>query len=297
MEKSHASRLRRFCLMMALTALCLGSRADDLKKFFRPEQIEKANTGRKTEFFSSVEKETLTLINLARLYPKQFLKLYMDYAGARAVSGNTYYTSLTKELKVMEPCNELLPDKRMFESAKCWATEAGQEGIVGHMRKTCSASFNGECCSYGSGTAIGIVMQLLIDEGVESLGHRRICLDQGYKLIGISVQPHKTYGTNAVLDFTYGRSENFYSKASAQKQKSKKAAAKLKASKKAMVKKKTVKTHAASGITTKKKTVKAHSSSGIAAKKNTAKKTVKKSVTAKNKSKQKASAKSQLAKN
>jgi hypothetical protein len=270
MEKLHTTFLRRFCLMLALTALCLGSMASDLKKFFKPEQIAKANTGKNAEFMNGEEKETLTLINLARLYPRQFLKLYMDYAGSMAVSGNTYYTSLTKDLKTMEPCGALLPDKAMYESAKCWATEAGKEGIVGHDRKNCAGYFNGECCSYGSGTGLDIVMQLLIDDGVKSLGHRHICLDRYYTLVGISLQPHKTYGVNAVLDFTYDRTNNFYSRTSAQK-KIKKAAAKSRAAHKTAVKKKTAKTSSTSKI----------------AAKNATKKSAKQSATAKNKTNKK----------
>jgi hypothetical protein len=45
-----------------------------------------------------------------------------------------------------------------------------------------------------------IVLQLLIDEDVPSLGHRRILLEK-YQTIGVSIQPHSHYGFNAVLDF------------------------------------------------------------------------------------------------
>jgi hypothetical protein len=263
--KKSCSYPHRFYLLLVLTFLCLGLQATDLKKIFTPGQIERANTGKEARFMSAVEKETLTLINLARLYPKQFLKLYMDYAGKKAVNGNSYYTSLTKELKAMEPCNELLPDKVMYELAKCWATEAGKQGMVGHNRKNCTGSYNGECCSYGSAAGTDIVMQLLIDDGVKSLGHRRICLDKNYRLVGISVQPHKTYGTNAVLDFTYNKSDNTFSKASAQKE----------------IKKTTSKQKAIQKTTVKKKTMKSDFSSKIAVKKSNAKRTVRKPATAK----------------
>jgi hypothetical protein len=42
-------------------------------------------------------------------------------------------------------------------------------------------------------------MDLLIDEGVPSLGHR-IILFKPHTQIGVSIQPHKKYRWNAVLD-------------------------------------------------------------------------------------------------
>jgi hypothetical protein len=277
--------------MLVLTALCLGLRATNLKKFFRPEQVSMANTGKEAEFLSPEEKETLAIINLARLYPKQFLKMYMDYAGSRAVSGNTYYTSLTKDLKEMEPGGLLLPDKDMYESAKCWATEAGTEGIVGHNRKECRENFSGECCSYGMSKAIDIVMQLLIDDGVKSLGHRRICLSNGYNRVGISLQPHKTYRVNTVLDFCWKGNGN-YAKASSGKQKIKRTvASKTKTS--GTMKKKALSKKPVAKNTVKKKS----GTNPVAAKKKVAKKPMKQVATVKNGDKQKAPAKKQLAKN
>ena len=44
-----------------------------------------------------------------------------------------------------------------------------------------------------------IVLSLLIDEGVPSLGHRKILLGN-YSQIGLSIKPHKKYETNTVID-------------------------------------------------------------------------------------------------
>ena len=58
----------------------------------------------------------------------------------------------------------------------------------------------GECIHYGGDDALGIVTSLLIDQSVKSLGHRKICLGY-FTEAGISIQPHSSYGKNAVLDF------------------------------------------------------------------------------------------------
>ena len=44
----------------------------------------------------------------------------------------------------------------------------------------------------------GIILNLLVDENVQSLGHRRICLGS-YEVMAPSCQPHKAYGSVAVL--------------------------------------------------------------------------------------------------
>ncbi len=74
---------------------------------------------------------------------------------------------------------------------------------VGDDRKknNCVQDFNGECCYYGMDDAFIIVFSLLINEKVRSLGHRKIMLSKDYTLIGVYLQPHVTYGANAVLDF------------------------------------------------------------------------------------------------
>jgi hypothetical protein len=297
MEKSHTPLLRRFCLMLALTILCLVSRANDLKKFFTPEQIVKANTGKDAGFMNDKEKKTLTVINLARLYPRQFLKFYMDYAGPSAVSGNTYYTTLTKELKEMDARGALMPDKDMYDLAKCWATEAGKEGVVGHERKNCDGWISAECCSYGSGSGIGVAMQLLIDDGVKSLGHRKICLSEEYKRVGICMQPHKIYGVNTVLDFERDPNYNPYMSnlAKSKKQKIGYRNAKNKTGKRTFTVRKTSKTKVAVKSSGDKRSKTNSFSKSIATKKSVIKKPTKQ--TAKNKSGQKASAKQQLAKN
>jgi uncharacterized protein YkwD len=45
------------------------------------------------------------------------------------------------------------------------------------------------------------VLDLLVDWGVPSLGHRHALLDGYYKKIGVSILPHKTSAHIAVLDF------------------------------------------------------------------------------------------------
>jgi len=46
-----------------------------------------------------------------------------------------------------------------------------------------------------------VAIQLLIDEGVPSLGHRKACLDKSMEKVGLNIQPHASYDYCCVLDF------------------------------------------------------------------------------------------------
>ena len=79
-------------------------------------------------------------------------------------------------------------------------------GYAGHKRVNADCekqkSYNGECCDYGNDDPLEIILSLLIDEGIPSLGHRKVFLS-AYTKIGVSIQPHKRYGTGVVFDFAY----------------------------------------------------------------------------------------------
>lgn len=169
------------------------------------------NTAANTPYLSKAEKEAIYILNLVRSNPLLFTKtVLLDYP---SVSGNNYlaedsfyFISLIDTLKKLEPLDILYPDSKCFESARYHAISSGITGYVGHERKTkiskAKKYYNGECCDYGHSNPLDIILSLLIDEGIPSLGHRNILLSS-YSKIGVSVQPHKRYGTNAVFDFYY----------------------------------------------------------------------------------------------
>ena len=161
------------------------------------EELAKANTCANTSYLTKNEKEVIQYVNLARMYPAKYAKIEL----VDADKTTTYYKSLVKTLNSMTPVLPLTTDKKAYESAKCFALEQAKSGETGHDRENCESYFFGECCSYGKENARGVVMQLLVDNGVPSLGHREICLTAGYTAIGVSFQDHKVYGSCCVLDF------------------------------------------------------------------------------------------------
>jgi hypothetical protein len=137
------------------------------------------------------------------LFAKTVVLQYPDYAGEEELKQSSYYRSLLEFLKNKKTMPLLYAEKSLFESAKCHAETSGQAGYVGHNRRSAGCksveTFMGECCQYGYQDPLMIVMNLLIDEDVPSLGHR-IVLFKPHTQIGVSLQPHKKYRWNAVFD-------------------------------------------------------------------------------------------------
>lgn len=170
-------------------------------------EYQACNTASRVAYMTPDEKNTIYILNLARQYPQLFLETvvlqYPTYSGEERLRKSDFYKSLVTFLRQRKPLPILSPDSALFQSAFCHAQSSGRSGYVGHNRQTRSCKsvekFRGECCDYGSPDPLTIVMHLLIDEGVESLGHRLILFNP-YSKIGVSIQPHKNYRWNAVLD-------------------------------------------------------------------------------------------------
>ena len=168
--------------------------------------LQKACTAMEAKYLSETEQDIIHIINIMRLDPPGFIekvvKSYPELVNEPEMRNSTYYKSLLQDLAAARPMQPLIPDEPLFKSARCHAVQSGQTGYVGHGRsKPCNESMNfeGECCQYGVKNALGVVMELLIDEGIQSLGHRKILMGN-YTHIGVAMRPHKTYSVNTVLD-------------------------------------------------------------------------------------------------
>lgn len=171
-------------------------------------QLDSANTAKDINEITSVEKEAIMYVNLARLYPQLFAKIEVEkYTGTARyvdyVKKSAYRTSLITELKKRKPTTALQFDKSLYDYAKCFAKELGNDGKVTHERKICAKGTFAECCSYGMDTGKDIVMQWLIDDKVSSVGHRINCLNPLYAKIGIGVYIHTVWYNCAVADLVW----------------------------------------------------------------------------------------------
>lgn len=174
--------------------------------FFSEKEIDAANTAKDADYLTQEEKDIFLYNNLARIQPKKFHSFYVMYTESKGYEGllktDHYYKTLSTDLLNRQPSGPMYPDKKMFELAECWAVESGELGIVGHDRVSCPEGYSGENCSYGFSDGLDIVMQLLVDHGVESLGHRKNMLNPGWKGMGTAIRPHADYRFCAVQNFT-----------------------------------------------------------------------------------------------
>lgn len=190
---------------------------EDLDKQFESQwslqERNRANTAINETYLSKVEKEVYYYLNLFRINPPLFGKTYASaYDGSIGYSKGYAFDerkeSLLLELSQLESLPLLRPDELLFESADCFATEGGKQGIVGHDRSTtgCMKLNVAECCHYGGCfSGYEIVMAFLVDagEGNAALGHRRILLNSRYNMLGVAIRDHATYKKNVVLDFNH----------------------------------------------------------------------------------------------
>jgi uncharacterized protein YkwD len=181
---------------------------------WKASELKAAKNYTAISFLDPTEKEMLYYANLVRINPKLFCETYLqEYIDINHLDRrNTYVASLIKMLNNSKPSCVLVADASLQEMAKSHAVYMGTKGLTGHnefdkrIKKYLKGKFCGigENCSYGPNQAIDILMSFLIDEGVTSLGHRENLMNPDYNSVGISVKPHKTYGTNSVMDFGFG---------------------------------------------------------------------------------------------
>lgn len=173
------------------------------KDHLQPETINTdTNSAATIAWMSTHDREVLYWLNVARMNPSGFYNRFLLKA-AQANPSDSYLRSLMTTMYSMKPVPALLPDKTLYDEAMCHARSSGSSGYVGHARThaPCKKIYSGECCSYGAESPLGVVIQLLVDDGVPSLGHRILCLEAGFKLAGIASAPHTRFGSNTVIDF------------------------------------------------------------------------------------------------
>ncbi len=200
------SSLFQFCFSQTISEL-LGE-YDFFEERWNRAVLAKANTTRNIHYMSLEEKRVVFLCNLARLDGALFEETFLTHYLEKRKRKTEYVTSLQKKLKRVKNLPVLKVSKPLFDIAKEHATTSGKKGEVGHT------NFNkrykkilkiygqvGENCDYGSNKAIDIVLSLLIDQNVPSLGHRENILSPSFKVIGVSIQLHTSYRFVCVQSF------------------------------------------------------------------------------------------------
>jgi uncharacterized protein YkwD len=195
-------------LLLLFLLLCspLLSRATDLSSFLRqyPEAVlQECNTASKFSAMSQQEKDVVLLTNLVRKDPKKFSEVFIDaYVSTSEFyeSSNPYVISLKRDLQTRKPAAVLQVHNTLNKTAREHAVYCGTTGHMGHHgfdgRSKTVAKFLkhlllGENCGYVRTEALDFVMDLLIDESIRDVGHRKNILHPKFTTIGVAIQPFK----------------------------------------------------------------------------------------------------------
>ena len=152
-------------------------------------------------------------INLARRYPNEFYNLSKWYSDSVGYGNSSYMRSLKSDLRKLEPLCLLQVDENLSRFSDEHARDLGRKGKTGH-RSSRGKSYNtrveallnnysavGEVCFYGDLPGWAMIVELVIDQGVRSLGHRENILNPEFRLMGIATAEHKVYGNSCVVEF------------------------------------------------------------------------------------------------
>ena len=175
---------------------------------FTSEQISKANTAKDASYLTQAEKDVILYCNLARLDGPTFINQYL---GKLKGSSNSYEKSLLEDLATIKNLPMLKPNSKLAKAAKYHVDDIGPKGLVQHessdgtncgnrVRKYYKGGYIGENIDFGPSAAMDIVLDLLIDQDVESLGHRKNILNLNFTRIGVSIGAHKEYRNSCVQD-------------------------------------------------------------------------------------------------
>jgi uncharacterized protein YkwD len=186
-----------------------------------------------SSFAQAVELEIVAELNLARTQPGAYADILREYRtlirgsylerpgeirivlneGARAVDEAISFLSRQK------PLEPLALSKGLTLAARDHAIDQGKTGQTGHDgsdRSTMGDRIGrygswlriaGENISYGGKTARDVIIQLIVDDGVPSRGHRSNIFNEKFTVVGTALGTHPKYRTLCVQDFAGGYKE------------------------------------------------------------------------------------------
>ena len=184
-------------------------------------------------YLSAIEQSVLDELNLARSNPKNYAKhlkaLRRHYHGNEfrrpgevilvTHEGVSAVDEVIGYLSTVEPVATLTPSRGLSKSAADHAREQARTGGMGHVGGNGSQPWDrmsrygtwritvAENIYYGSSNPRDIVLQLIIDDGVEGRGHRLNIFNSDYRVVGIGCGPHAQFDMMCVMNFAAGFSE------------------------------------------------------------------------------------------
>ena len=189
--------------------------------------IAKLDTARNVDYLSTIEKDVILEMNKARTNPSLYAELYitprtkkfdgkvyngtlMTNEGVAVVNECISYMKKAKALPVLNPEKGLSLVAQQHSSTQGETNQAGHTGVDGstpftRIEKCGTYKTAGENISYGAMSGRDIVVQLLIDDGVSSRGHRKNIMNKDFSSTGVGyTKKHKAYGSVCVITYAGG---------------------------------------------------------------------------------------------
>ncbi len=186
------------------------------------------DTARGADYLSEIEKDIILELNKVRTKPALYASEYIEPRKS-AFSGRIYRVSgqidlMTNEgVSAVSECLRVLgkaaavgilrPSIALSSATSDHRNDQGETGRTGHDGSDKSSLKNrierygewdiyiGENITYGPESAREVVVQLLIDDGVSSRGHRKNIMNRVFNYAGTAYGTHPLYGYMCVMDF------------------------------------------------------------------------------------------------
>ena len=148
----------------------------------------------------------------ARMQGKRFLKPGTTNVWIVTQEGTAAVDEAIAVLRATAPMPPLSVNPGLALAALDQVVWQGPRGEVGHRGEGGSSPFDrqarhgvrarlsGENIDYGA-DGLQAVIDLIVDDGVPSRGHRHNILDPDFRQVGIASGPHRQYGAMCVIEF------------------------------------------------------------------------------------------------
>lgn len=221
-------KIMLICLLVVFVSVLAAADSDI------PDDTDGPDTGGKTDGQTSFQQQVVDEMNQARTRPAEYARKVARYIGyfdgdllrvpgeiaIRTREGVSAYHEAVNYLKRVSPVEALTMSVAISRACQDHCTDQGPRGRTGHTGSDGSSPFQrmarygrwlrtaGENISYGPSTAERIVIQLIVDDGVPSRGHRTNIFNPAFRVAGVGIGSHSVYRYMCVIGYAGGFEPN-----------------------------------------------------------------------------------------